>query len=104
MKQNKKYIYLAVVFLFFVCVLCYFMFFKVPSPYQIYTKSQASIVELKSQTGEDIISCGTAIFIDERGILVTNAHLVVYKESGIYKEFESFQIRFYPTELFTTTR
>lgn len=67
---------------------------RVPTPNDIFNDSQTSIVELKSQAGEDIISYGSAVFIDKEGTLVSNAHMVLYKQSGIYKEFESFNIRF----------
>lgn len=74
-------------------ILCYIFIWKSPSTQEIYKDSQKSVVELKSQTGDDIISYGSAVFIDNNGTLVSNAHIVTYKHSGIYKEYESFEIR-----------
>lgn len=73
---------------------CYFFIWKAPSSQEIFKDSQQYVVELKSQTGEDIISYGSAVFIKGDGTLVSNAHMVAYKKAGIYKEFESFEIRF----------
>lgn len=73
---------------------CYFFIWKAPSSQEIFKDSQQYVVELKSQTGEDIISYGSAVFIKGDGTLVSNAHMVTYKQSGIYKEFEAFEIRF----------
>lgn len=71
-----------------------FLIYKRETSREIFTKSQQSVIELKSQTGEDIISYGSAVFIDYSGMLVSNAHMVAYKQSSIYKEFESCVIRF----------
>jgi len=80
--------------IFSVIIVCYFLLWKKPSSAEVFSNSQTSVVELKSKTGEDLISYGTAVFIDNEGTLVSNAHMVRYKNSGVYKEFESFQIRF----------
>ena len=97
MKINKKILMCIACLLTIVSVflvLCYIFIWKIPSASEIFKKYQTSIVELKSQTGEELVSYGTAVFIDDDGTLVSNAHLVVYKESGKYKEFENFEIRF----------
>lgn len=70
------------------------MIYKGETSREIFTKSQQSVIELKSQTGEDIISYVSAVFIDYSRTLVSNAHMVDYKQSSIYKEFESCEIRF----------
>lgn len=67
---------------------------KTPTSQEIFARSQSSVVELKSQAGEDIVTYGSAVFIDNNGTLVSNAHMVAYKKSGVYKEFELFEIRF----------
>lgn len=72
-----------------------FMFLsKSPTADDIFKKNQNSIVELKSQTGESLISYGSAILIEDDGTIVSNAHVVTYKQSGVYKEFELYEIRF----------
>lgn len=78
-----------------VLVIFLFIFFnKAPSSIKIFKNSQSSVVELKSQTDESLISYGTAVFISNDGHLVTNAHVVTYKHGGEYKMFESYEIRF----------
>lgn len=96
MKISKT---ICIILLFsFICIatiVFYYLFeWKMPSSQEIYKNSQQFVVELKSQTGDDKISYGTAVFIDGDGTLVSNAHMVTYRQSGIYKEFESFEIRF----------
>lgn len=72
-----------------------FMFLsKSPTVEDVFKKNQNSVVELKSQTGESLTSYGSAIFIKEDGTIVSNAHVVTYKQSGVYKEFELYEIRF----------
>ena len=72
-----------------------FMFLsKSPTAEDVFKKNQNSVVELKSQTGESLTSYGSAIFIKEDGTIVSNAHVVTYKQSGVYKEFELYEIRF----------
>lgn len=66
MKINKKILMciaclLTIVSIFL--VLCYIFIWKVPSASEIFKKYQTSIVELKSQTGEELVSYGTAVFI-----------------------------------------
>lgn len=96
MKKHLKSIlvFVSLVFCVISLFLSYHFIWKIPSPQEVYSNSQYSVVELKSQTGEDIISYGSAVFIDKDGTLVSNAHMVAYKRSGIYQEFDSFQIRF----------
>ena len=60
----------------------------------IFKNSLKSVVELKASSSDDLyVTYGTAVFIDEN-TLVTNAHMVVYKNSGVYTEYSNFQIRF----------
>lgn len=95
--MKKKFIIccsIGIIFIFIFLIVCYSFLSRVPTPNEIFNDSQTSIVELKSKTGEDIISYGSAVFIDENGTLVSNAHMVSYKQSGVYKEFELFEIRF----------
>lgn len=96
MKKHLKSILIFIIFV--LCVISLFLTYhftwKLPASQEVYSNSKYSVVELKSQTGEDIISYGSAVVIDKDGILVSNAHMVAYKKSGIYQEFESFQIRF----------
>ena len=67
---------------------------KSPTAEDVFKKNQNSVVELKSQTGESLTSYGSAIFIKEDGTIVSNAHVVTYKQSGVYNEFELYEIGF----------
>ena len=52
----------------------------------IFKNSLKSVVELKASSSNDnYVTYGTAVFIDEN-TLVTNAHMVTYKQSGVYNE------------------
>lgn len=98
MKINNKILYLLFSMLFVALIISlsviYILFIKLPTINQIFDNSLFSIVELKSQTNDSLISYGSAIFIEDDGTLVSNAHVVTYKQLGVYKEFESFEIRF----------
>lgn len=93
-KPTFTIVALVIIGIFSTFILCHFYIWKAPSSQKVFSNAQQSVVELKSQTGEDIISYGSAVFVDNSGTLVSNAHMVAYKKSGIYKEFESFEIRF----------
>lgn len=67
---------------------------KSPTADDVFKKNQNSVVELKSQTGESLTSYGSAVFIKDDGTIISNAHVVTYKQSGVYKEFELYEIRF----------
>lgn len=98
MNKKKRIIGITFVVLLFLLIisliLCYFFLWKKKSAKEIINESRNSIVELKSQTGDDLINYGSAIFILDDGTLVSNAHLVSYKQNEKYIEYESFQIRF----------
>ncbi len=60
----------------------------------IFKNSLKSVVELKASSSDDnYVTYGTAVFIDEN-TLVTNAHMVTYKQSGVYNEYTKIEIRF----------
>ncbi len=65
-----------------------------PTAENIYYDNINSIVELKASSKSIGESFGTAEFIDEQGTLVTNAHIVTYKQLGVVHLFEEYEIRF----------
>lgn len=65
-----------------------------PTAKKVFKEAQYSVVELKSSVDEDTISYGSAVFISNDGTLVTNAHMVTYKKSNGYVEFNNYEIRF----------
>ena len=66
----------------------------IPLPEEIFDNSLQSVVELKADTADVGESFGTAVFVKDDGTLVTNAHVVTYKEGGETYSFENLQIRF----------
>jgi S1-C subfamily serine protease len=77
-----------------VLVLIYMFLWKTPTSKEVFEASQNFVVELKSNTGETLVTYGSAVIIDGNGTLVTNAHMVTYKQSGLYISYEYFEIRF----------
>lgn len=74
-----------------------FLFFNskvADSPESIFQKHLRSVVELHSSNDGGKESFGTATIVDGDGTLFSNAHLVLYKESEIYKEYSSVEGRF----------
>lgn len=61
---------------------------------EIFESNKESVVELKANTGEDLVTYGSAVLIDKEGTFLSNAHLVCYKSGGEYKDFENVSIRF----------
>ncbi len=61
---------------------------------EVFQSSLNSVVEIKATTEDVGESFGTAVFVKEDGTLVTNAHVVTYKQMDEYKTFESISIRF----------
>ena len=61
---------------------------------EVFQSSKNSVVEVKSYIDENRVCYGSAVLIKEDGTFASNAHLVRYKEGGIYKDFENIEIRF----------
>lgn len=60
----------------------------------IFNKNALSVVEVKAETEEVGESFGTGEFIKNDGTIVTNAHVVTYKQAGDTTTFENYFIRF----------
>ncbi len=74
--------------------LLYQLFFIEKDPKQIFRFCSGSVVELRASSDNVGESFGSAVLINNEGLFVTNAHVVTYKQMGIVKEFDSFEIRF----------
>lgn len=95
MKKNIPYIIL--IFLLFGSIVCNIILAvnNTPkSPSSIFDDNKYSIVELKAYSENVGESHGTAEFISEDGLLITNAHVITYKQMGSYHTFDSISIRF----------
>ena len=64
------------------------------SPQAVYAYALSSVVELKASSESVGESYGSGVFVSSDGKLVTNAHVVTYKQMGIAHTFESYEIRF----------
>lgn len=96
-ENNIKFYYLALVILFVNILFDFFNFFKTDSKLTseaLFDQTIQSVVELKASTENIGESFGTAVFVCADGTLVTNAHVVTYKQLDEYYEFETIEIRF----------
>ena len=79
-----------------VITICFFIGINYAfSPSQIFKSTINSVVELKAETSNIGTVFGTATFVDKKGTLVSNAHLVTYKDGGSYSYHQSISVRFY---------
>lgn len=90
----KNYIILTLV----VLVLCVLGFYECVSnenkaPTRIFYKSIQSVVEVKAVTKKQE-SFGTAVFMDSKGSLITNAHVVTLIQRGERIGYDEIYIRF----------
>ncbi len=65
-----------------------------PQEINIYEKNKKFVVELKASSAGIGESYGSAVFIKENGILITNAHVISYKKLGEKFVFDDIFIRF----------
>jgi S1-C subfamily serine protease len=97
-KIPRKFLMLSAIttatILVVVLSLLYAFVWRIPTSREVFHNSQSYVVELKSQTGETVVSYGSAILIDGDGTFISNAHMVAYKQMGVYNEFENYDIRF----------
>lgn len=98
MKKNNNYLYYLVIILLLVNIsLNLFTSFnkdKNITAEKIFKSSMYSVVEVKATTEDIGDSFGSAVFVCKDGTLVTNAHVVTYKQLNVYYEFNTIEIRF----------
>lgn len=98
MKKNNNYLYYFVIVILLVnlslSVFTNFNINKNITADQIFNQSMHSVVEIKASTQEVGESFGSAVFVCDDGTLVTNAHVVTYKQMDEYYEFDTIEIRF----------
>lgn len=94
-KKHKSHILLYIVTISVVSFSAIGIFhFRTPSQVEIYENAISNIVEVKSETNTGMEAYGTGIIINADGTIVSNSHLVTYKQGGAYYEFDKFSIRF----------
>ena len=100
---NKKYKSILILnFIFIVALLGCVIFLCVvlninhnQRPSNIFNSTINSVVELRAETDDVGVSYGTAIFVDKKGTLVSNAHLVCYENGDLKSYHQSISIRFH---------
>ncbi len=60
---------------------------------EIFNNNLLTTVELKASS-ENRESFGTGFFVNDKGTIITNAHIVIYTSANITQEFDKYQIRF----------
>ena len=93
-KYDFKYFFVLLILLTGIIfrVLSFFMQGKTAE--EVFNNSLQSIVEIKADTADIGESFGTAVFVKNDGTLITNAHVITYKDGGETYSFENIQIRF----------
>ena len=66
----------------------------IKSSEEIYTDALQNVVEVKATLGEESESFGTGVIVDNVGTIITNAHVITYKQGGEYREFTEYYIRY----------
>ena len=93
-KYDFKYFFVLLILLTGIIFRVLSFFMQTKTPEEIFDKSIQSVVELKASTEDIGESFGTGVFVKNDGTLVTNAHVVTYKEGGETYLFDNIQIRF----------
>lgn len=97
MKNNKRLMILfsvVTIIIMLGTIMIYHFFILPPSAQKIYNKASQSVVELKAQSGDDVLSYGTGEIISSDGKLITNSHVITYSKLGQITEFEKYYLRF----------
>ena len=100
----KKHVMVSMIFLALPVLICLIVCFgilflmrneqKPITAKEIFNNNIHSVVEVKAYTEDVGESFGTAEFIADDGTLVTNAHVVTYKNLGEDIQFDNISIRF----------
>lgn len=60
----------------------------------VFDTTKESVVEIMAKTEGIGISYGSGVVVDKSGVIVTNAHVITYKDLGVNYSFEKIFIRF----------
>ncbi|MDR2266442.1 MAG: trypsin-like peptidase domain-containing protein [Christensenellaceae bacterium] len=93
-KRSSIIIVSLIVLLAAVLIMFYAVVIAKPSYAKIYQSVARQVVEVKAETGENIISYGSAVLINSDGYFISNAHVVTYTQMATQIEFERYYIRF----------
>ena len=96
--MKNKYVIIALFFMNVICIAMMIICFIVKNnnslnANNIFNKDIKYIVEVKGSC-DDGETYGTGVLIQEKGNIITNAHVITYKNLGETKVFEKLEIRF----------
>lgn len=93
-KYDLKYSFILLILLTGMIFRILSFFIQDKSADKIFNDSIYSVVEVKAVTADIGESFGSAVFVKNDGTLITNAHVVTYKDNAQYFAFENIEIRF----------
>jgi S1-C subfamily serine protease len=94
MKNKKIFICLAYLTVLFVLEIVIVYCIIIKTNKNVFPNVINSIVELQCQNDEKLSSYGTAVCINNKGIYITNAHVLQYTENNTVKYFNEINLRF----------
>lgn len=97
--MKKKVIICLCIFIIVSCVLnlgfnIYFFIYDIKKPSSIFNVVKDSVLEIKAESDNIGASYGSAVIVDCNGIIVTNAHVITYKQLGNSCLFDNISVRF----------
>ncbi len=103
--MKKKVVISLFTFTIIACLLSlgfnmYFLATKPKAPSGIFNLTKDSVLEIKAETENVGTSYGSAVIISEDGTIITNAHVITYKQLGQNYLFENISVRFIDEEDF----
>lgn len=103
--MKKKVYIVSFVFAIITCLLSlgfniYFFATRVKASSGIFNSTKNGVLEIKAESTDIGVSYGSAVVISNDGTLITNAHVITYKQLGESHLFNTISVRFVDEENF----